>query len=84
MCVRSQPVAGQEANPAYVNQGLTAGAYQMQTALYQVDESRVRRFATRTCVIPPMPLRSLGCLAHSPLLGEAGESSADNNTFAGA
>ncbi len=78
--VRSQPVAGQEAAaiPATGN-GLTSGAYQLQVRLKQVDEipgSTVRyadiRYATNGIVLTGLP-------AHSPLMGEAAETTVDND-----
>jgi len=76
--VRSQPVAGDEAN---VEGGQSSGQYQLQVRLRQVDEkpgSTVRfadiRYATNGVEI-------LGQPAHSPLLGESSEKTGDNNSI---
>ena len=82
--VRSQPVAGEEANPAAVTQGLTAGAYQMQIRLRQVDEKPGSTVRNTDLRYSSNAIEVIGMPAHSPLLGEAGESSADNNAFGGA
>lgn len=76
--VRSQPVAGDEAN---VTGGQTSGQYQLQIRLRQVDEkpgSTVRfadiRFATNGVEV-------LGQPSHSPLLGESSEKTGTNETI---
>lgn len=84
--VRSQPAAGQEAAaiPPVGGNGLTSGAYQLQVRLKQVDEipgSTVRyadiRYATDGIVLTGLP-------AHSPLMGEAAETTGNNNSHDGA
>jgi hypothetical protein len=77
--VRSNTAPGDIEN---LNGGLTTGEYQLQIRLRQVDEfpgSTVRnadiRYATNGIEIYGLP-------AHSPLLGEAAEWAAPNNTFA--
>ncbi len=68
-------------DPAFLNAGLTKGAYQMQVRLRETDEvpgSSVTyadiRYATNGIEIQGMP-------RHSPLLGENAETTANNNTL---
>lgn len=82
--VRSQPIAGQEQAPIpQGGNGLTSGTYQLQIRLRQTDEqpgSTVRfadiRYATNGVELVGLP-------AHSPLMGESAEQSADNSAPAG-
>ncbi|MEM6472147.1 MAG: hypothetical protein AAF802_21475, partial [Planctomycetota bacterium] len=67
-------------DPALVDRGLTLGRYQMQIRLGETDESpgtQIRfadvRFATTAVQVIGQPL-------HSPLLGEEGETTAENGT----
>ncbi|TXT34078.1 MAG: hypothetical protein FD138_1742, partial [Planctomycetota bacterium] len=77
--VRSQPTAGQEANQAFLTQGLSKGHYQLQIRVNQVDDkpgSTVRnaeiRYATNGIEVIGMP-------GHSPLLGESAEDTTIND-----
>ena len=79
--VRSQPVAGQETAAIPVGgNGLTSGNYELQVRLRQQDEqpgSTVRyadiRYATNGVELRGLP-------AHSIIMGESAEQTADNNS----
>lgn len=76
--VRSQPVAGDEAN---LEGGQTSGQYQLQVRLRQVDEKPGSTVRYADIRYPTNGVEVLGQPAHSPLLGESSEKTANNNTI---
>ena len=76
--VRSQPVAGDEAN---LEGGQTSGQYQLQVRLRQVDEKPGSTVRYADIRYPTNGVEVLGQPAHSPLLGESSEKTANNETI---
>lgn len=76
--VRSQPVAGDEAN---LEGGQTSGQYQLQVRLRQVDEKPGSTVRYADIRYPTNGVEVLGQPAHSPLLGESSEKTANNESI---
>ncbi|MEQ9070012.1 MAG: hypothetical protein RLO18_24985, partial [Gimesia chilikensis] len=76
--VRSQPVAGDEANR---EGGQTSGQYQLQVRLRQVDEKPGSTVRYADIRYPTNGVEVLGQPAHSPLLGESSEKTANNESI---
>jgi hypothetical protein len=79
--VRSQPKAGQEAAPIPVGgNGLTSGEYQLQIRLKQVDHVPGSTVQYASINYATNGIETRGLPAHSPLMGESGETTASNDT----
>ena len=71
-------------DPAKIGRGLTSGVYQLQIRLRELDEIGGTSVNFADIRYADVGISINGLPSHSPLAGEAAESSANNDAFAGA